>query len=123
MFKEIKRFFSCAGTRKMAGGPSHELAATSAGGNTSARRKAEDVETIKLRLVDQDFKIGEILSYTSLLFLLHRPFTDTPLGKLRDPFTPRRSTSTKKYPNGVTPEDEQKWLALIRDARDRGDII
>ncbi|CAM1506968.1 Fc.00g066090.m01.CDS01 [Cosmosporella sp. VM-42] len=106
MFKSAARLFPCPNNTinrktKMSGGPGHDLAATSAGGNTSARRKGEDVDTVKLRLVDQDFKIG----------------------RFRDPFAPRGSVGAKKYPSGVTAEDEQKWLALIKNARDRGDIL
>ncbi|EWG37242.1 hypothetical protein FVEG_14752 [Fusarium verticillioides 7600] len=78
----------------MAGGsrsspiPQQEMADQAA--NTSAKRNAEETQTLRSKLVDQHLSI---LNYP-------------------DPLKPRAPFQV--YPQGITPEVEAKWLQMLK---------
>ncbi|KAL7937762.1 hypothetical protein V8C35DRAFT_293508 [Trichoderma chlorosporum] len=63
--------------------------------SNASKRLREDVETIKGRLLDQHFHIT----------------------RYADPLAPRKTADAQFWPKGVTPEMEQKWLAMIKEHR------
>ncbi|KAF7542897.1 hypothetical protein G7Z17_g11189 [Cylindrodendrum hubeiense] len=84
----------------MPGGPRsspllQQQMADSASANTSARRMMEECETAKSKLVDQKFTMKQY----------------------PDPLLPRDKDTSKVYPQGVTPDMEQRWLKMINDSK------
>ncbi|QYT01082.1 hypothetical protein H0G86_008134 [Trichoderma simmonsii] len=63
--------------------------------SNASKRLREDGEAIKSRLLDQQFHITRYV----------------------DPLVPRKTSDPQNWPRGVTPEMEQKWLAIIKEHR------
>ncbi|KAH6610464.1 hypothetical protein Trco_000484 [Trichoderma cornu-damae] len=63
--------------------------------SNAAKRLREDSEAAKGRLVDQHFHIG----------------------RYADPLVPRKTSDAQFWPKDVTPEMEQRWLAMIKEHR------
>ncbi|KAL7946337.1 hypothetical protein V8C42DRAFT_320302 [Trichoderma barbatum] len=63
--------------------------------SNASKRLREDGEAIKGRLLDQNFHITRYV----------------------DPLVPRKTSDPQFWPKDVTPEMEQKWLAMIKEHR------
>lgn len=63
--------------------------------SNASKRLREDSEAIKSRLLDQHFHIT----------------------RYADPLVPRKTLDSQFWPRDVTPEMEQKWLAMIKEHR------
>ncbi|KAF3071906.1 hypothetical protein V8C43DRAFT_297987 [Trichoderma afarasin] len=93
--------------------------------SNASKRLREDGEAIKSRLLDQHFHISKWFSSglqnsrASVLPCVSHTDREYPLRQARyvDPLVPRKTSDPQNWPRGVTPEMEQKWLAIIKEHR------
>lgn len=103
-----------------------ELSGTAASlvGNATKKLREEGEIISKNRLLDQQFHPSRFFFPSSSLVCPRRMSLVALTGAIRlcegryaDPLVPRKTPDPRFWPKDVTPEMEQRWLAMIKESR------